>query len=262
MKPVRRSWWLTATGFTDLFFLYAPIAVLIVFSFNASRLSAVWTGWTIDWYRVLASDTALMAALWNSLIVAASSTAAAVGLGVGAAVGLERARFQGQDAVELGLLLPLVIPEVMMGVSLLVFFVLIKLPLGLLSVMIGHTVFNLPLVAAMVRARLRRLDPGLEDAARDLGATPWQAFARVTLPLLRPAIIGAALMAFTVSLDDFIVTFFTAGPGATTLPLKVYSMIKSGVSPEINALSAILVLVSMGMVGLSLAIQRWQESEH
>ena len=262
MKQVRRSWWLTAAGFADLIFLYLPIAVLIVFSFNASRLSAVWTGWTIDWYRVLASDAALMGALWNSLIVAAASTVAATGLGVGAAVGLERARFRGRDAVELGLLLPLVIPEVMMGVALLVFFVLIKLPLGLLTVAIGHTVFNLPLVAAMVRARLRRLDPGLEDAARDLGATTWQAFARVTLPLLRPAILGAALMAFTVSLDDFIVTFFTAGPGATTLPLKVYSMIKSGVSPEINALSTVLVVVSMGLIALSLMMQRGDKLNH
>ena len=149
-----------------------------------------------------------------------------------------------------------------MGVALLVFFVLIKLPLGLLTVAIGHTVFNLPLVAAMVRARLRRLDPGLEDAARDLGATTWQAFARVTLPLLRPAILGAALMAFTVSLDDFIVTFFTAGPGATTLPLKVYSMIKSGVSPEINALSTVLVVVSMGLIALSLMMQRGDKLNH
>jgi spermidine/putrescine transport system permease protein len=129
-------------------------------------------------------------------------------------------------------------------------------PLGLLTVTIGHAAFNLPVVMVIVRARLRKLDPQLEEAARDLGATPWQAFRRVTLPLLRPAIIGAALLAFTVSLDDFVVTFFTAGPGATTLPLKVYSMIKTGISPEINALSAILVVASMALVALSFAMQR------
>jgi spermidine/putrescine transport system permease protein len=154
------------------------------------------------------------------------------------------------------MLLPLVMPEVMMGVALMLFFVMIKLPLSLVTVTIGHAAFNLPVVMVMVRARLRKLDPGLEEAARDLGATPWQAFQRVTLPLLMPAMIGAALMAFTISFDDFIVTFFTAGPGSTTLPLRVYSMIKSGVSPVINALSAVLVLTSMALIGLSLLLQR------
>jgi spermidine/putrescine transport system permease protein len=133
------------------------------------------------------------------------------------------------------------------------------MPLGLLTVTIGHAAFNLPVVLVIVRSRLRKLDPQLEEAARDLGATPWQAFRLVTLPLLMPAIVGAALLAFTVSLDDFVVTFFTAGPGATTLPLKVYSMIRTGISPEINALSAILVVVSMALVGLSLAMQRINE---
>jgi spermidine/putrescine transport system permease protein len=144
----------------------------------------------------------------------------------------------------------------MMGVSLLLLFVLVGMPLSLTTVTIGHAAFNLPVVLVVVRARLRRLDPRLEEAARDLGASSWQAFRRVSLPLLRPAILGAMLMAFTISLDDFIVTYFVAGPGATTLPLKVYSMIKSGVSPEINALSALIVLVSMGLVAGSLLLQR------
>jgi spermidine/putrescine transport system permease protein len=164
--------------------------------------------------------------------------------------------------VEGALVLPLVIPEVMMGVALMMFFVLIRLPLSLLTVTIGHAAFNLPIVVLMVRARLHKLDPALVEAARDLGATPWQAFRRVTLPLLMPAILGSVLMAFAVSLDDFIVTFFTAGPGSTTLPLKVYSMVRSGVSPEINALSAILVVVSMALIALALLLQRAEKLTH
>jgi spermidine/putrescine transport system permease protein len=154
------------------------------------------------------------------------------------------------------MLLPLVVPEVMLGVALMLFFVTIKVPLSLLTVTIGHAAFNLPVVMVIVRARLRKIDPHLLQAAYDLGATPWNAFRRVTLPLLAPAILGGVLMAFTISLDDFIVTFFTGGPGSTTLPLKVYSMIKSGVSPEINALSTVLVVLSMALVALAAVLQR------
>jgi spermidine/putrescine transport system permease protein len=252
----RRHRWLLAASAADLLFLYAPIAVLIAFSFNGSRLSAIWQGATLEWYRLLVRDEALLAAVQNSLAVGAVSTVVATLLGLSAAVGLERLPLRRQRLVESVMLLPLVVPEIMMGVALMLFFILVKLPLGLTTVMIGHAAFNVPVVMVVVRARLRRLDPALEEAARDLGATPWQAFRRVTLPLLAPAILGAVLMAFTVSLDDFIVTFFTAGPGSTTLPLKVYSMVKSGVSPEINALSAVLVLLSMGLIGASLALQR------
>ena len=251
-----RRVWLLSASLADLLFLYLPIAVLTVFSFNASRLSATWQGFTLHWYRALAADEALIAALQNSLLVATVSTLIATVLGVSAAVSLERVPFRRQQVVEGAMLLPLVMPEIMMGVALMLFFVMIKLPLSLVTVTLGHAAFNLPVVMVMARARLRKLDPGLEEAARDLGATPWQAFRRVTLPLLMPAVIGAALMAFTISLDDFIVTFFTAGPGSTTLPLRVYSMVKSGVSPVINALSAMLVLISMALIGLSLLLQR------
>ncbi|MCZ6780849.1 MAG: ABC transporter permease [Nitrospirae bacterium] len=253
-----RRGWLLGLSLGNLLFLYLPIAVLAVFSFNASSMTARWQGMTLHWYRVMAEDAALLTALQNSLLVALVSTAIATVLGVSAAVSLERSPFRGHRAIEGALLLPLVIPEVMMGVALLLFFVIVKVPLSLVTVTIAHTAFNLPLVLVIVRARLRRLDPRLEEAARDLGATPWQAFRRVTLPLLKPAIVGAVLMAFTVSLDDFVVTFFTAGPGATTLPLKVYSMIKTGVSPEINALSAVLVLISMALIAWSLMFQRTQ----
>lgn len=252
----RRCTWLLGASLAGVLFLYAPIAVLIVFSFNASRLSASWQGFTLEWYHQLAGDAALLAAVQNSLLVGIISTAIATVLGVGAALGMESLPSRRRRIMEGAVLLPLIVPEIMMGVALMLFFVLIKLPLSLVTVTIGHAAFNLPVVTVIVRARLRKLDPHLMEAARDLGATPWQVFHRITLPLLMPAILGAVLMAFTFSLDDFIVTFFTAGPGSTTLPLRVYSMVKSGVSPVINALSAVLVLTSMALIGASLALQR------
>lgn len=255
-SPARHRMGLLTASLGNLAFLYAPILVLIVFSFNAARLPTEWQGFSLQWYALLARDHALAVALQNSVLIAMASTAIATLLGVSAAIGLERLPWRIRAWLEGALLLPLVMPEIMMGVALLLLFVLVKVPLGLLTVTIGHVAFNVPVVLVIVRARLRKLDPQMEEAARDLGATPWQAFRRVTLPLLRPAVVGAALLAFTVSLDDFVVTFFTAGPGATTLPLKVYSMIKTGISPEINALSAILVVASMGLVGLSLLFQR------
>jgi spermidine/putrescine transport system permease protein len=248
--------WLFGASLANLVVLYTPIAVLIAFSFNASRLSATWQGFTLDWYRLLGQDEALRLAVENSLIVGLVSTVIATVLGLGAALGLERHPFRGRQAVEGALLLPLVIPEVMMGVALMLLFVLVSLPLSLVTVTIGHAAFNLPVVLVILRARLRKLDPSLEEAARDLGATPWQAFNRVTLPLLMPAVLGSVLLAFTLSLDDFIVTFFTAGPGATTLPLYVYSMVKTGVTPMINALSAVLVFASMTLIGVSIVLQR------
>lgn len=253
---MKRHGWLLAVSVIDLLFLYAPVAILILFSFNASRLSATWHGFTFQWYRDLVADQTLLTAVQNSLLVALLSTAIAAVLGVAAAVSLERLPRRAQLVVEGGFLFPLVVPEVMFGVALMLFFVTIKLPLSLMTVTIGHAAFNLPVVMVIVRARLRKLDPRLVEAAYDLGATRWQAFRRITLPLLAPAIAGGVLMAFTISLDDFIVTFFTGGPGSTTLPLKVYSMIKSGVSPVINALSAVLVLISMVLVTLSMWLQR------
>lgn len=256
MKMNGAGVWLRGISGGAMAFLYLPILVLAVFSFNDSRLSAVWQGFSWHWYGVLWHDAALLAAAANSLLVAALSTSLVVLLGVPAAMGLERLRGRGVRVVETIFLLPLILPEVMMGVALLLFFVMVRWPLSLATVVIGHAAFNLPVVVVLVRARLQKLDPRLEEAARDLGASAWETFYRITWPLIRPAVLGAALLAFTISLDDFIVTFFVAGPGSTTLPLRVYSMIKSGLSPEINALSSLLVLSSMGLVGLSLALQR------
>jgi spermidine/putrescine transport system permease protein len=253
MKP---RGWLLVISLGNLVFLYGPIAILVAFSFNASRLSATWGGVTLQWYRELLSDQALLVAVQNSMLVATVSTAVAAILGVAAAVGLESLSPRKQRIIEGAMLMPLIVPEVMLGVALMLFFVTIKWPLSLVTVTIGHAAFNVPVVMVIVRARLRKLDPHFLEAAYNLGATPWQAFRRVTLPLLAPAIVGSVLLAFTISLDDFIVTFFTGGPGSTTLPLKVYSMIKSGVSPEINALSAVLVVVSMALVAVAATLQR------
>jgi len=247
---------LMAVGVADLLFLYAPIAVLIVFSFNASKLSARWQGFSLQWYAKLFSDEAILASTVNSLIVAAVSTIFATLLGVLTAWTLERRAFRGQAAFESLLLMPIVIPEIMMGVAMLLFFVMIGLPLSLFTMIIAHTIFNFPVVALIVRARLRKLDPTLEEAAHDLGATPWLAFRHITLPLLMPGVIGAVLMAFTLSLDDFIISFFLAGAGSTTLPVKVYGMLKTAVTPEVNALSAVLVVISMVLVALATWIQR------
>lgn len=252
----QRSGGLKAVSLLAMLFLYGPIIVLVLYSFNAAHLSMTWRGATLKWYAALWHDEALLAATANSLLIALVSTIGATGLGGLLALGMEQMPHRRQQMLEGSLVLPLVIPEVMMGVALMLLFVTVHMPLGLITVILGHIVFNIPLVTIMIRTRLRKLDPMLREAAADLGADSWQVFRHVTLPLLRPAIWGAVLVAFTVSLDDFLVTFFTAGPGATTLPLKVYSMIKSGVTPEINALSALLLVVSMMGVAASLYVQR------
>jgi spermidine/putrescine transport system permease protein len=253
--------WLFAVSATNVLLLYLPLVVLVLFSFNASKFTAGWQGFTLQWYVALVREESLYEALRNSLLVAVLSTLLATALGITFALGLHRMSSASpghhvRTAIESILILPLVIPEVMMGVALLLFFVLIKLPLGLLTIIIAHSTFNVPVVVIILLARLRRLDPTLEEAAQDLGATRWQTFRSVTFPLLRPTVFGAMLMAFTISLDDFIVTFFTAGPGASTLPLKVYSMLKSGISPVINALSTVLVVISMTLIALALFFQR------
>lgn len=240
-------------------FLYVPIAVLIVFSWNDSRLAASWTGFTGKWYAALLHDEALLSATRTSVLVAGISTIGAVALGVMAALGFERCTWRHSRILEGLMLVPLIVPEIMMGVALLSLFALIRWPLGLTTVVAGHITFNLPLVMAVVRAKLRQIDQRIIEAAQDLGASSRQTFWWVTWPLIRPAVLGSALLSFTVSLDDFIVTFFTTGPGGTTLPLKVYSMIKSGVSPEINALSALLLIISMGLIWLALIFHHGED---
>jgi spermidine/putrescine transport system permease protein len=247
-------------AFLVMLFLYLPVIILIALSFNASTMGVAWKGFSVQWYEKLLTDPFIMDATLNSLIVALISTSGSLLLGLGAAIGLEKWRRRKVAWMNAMILLPLVIPEIFMGVALLMVFVLLQVPLGFTSIIIGHMVFNLPLITVILRARLRKFDPAWEDAARDLGATSWNVLRHITLPMLRPAIVGAALLSFTVSLDDFVVTFFLAGPGATTLPLKVFSMIKTGITPEVNALSAIMVVVSMLCVGLSWLFQQQNPS--
>jgi spermidine/putrescine transport system permease protein len=236
-------------------FIYLPIIILIVFSFNQERINAVWTGFTFDWYIRLFSDADLIASLYNSLIVGISSTIVATILGTMAAVGMHKYRFPGKKLFDAVLYLPIVIPEIVMAVALLTFYVFVQLTLGLVSVVIAHITFNIAFVFVIVKARLAGLELHLEQAAADLGATPWQTFRHVTLPLITPGVVSGALLAFTISWDDFMIAFFTAGVGGTTLPMKVYSMIKFGVSPEINAISTITILFTMLLILLAVRFE-------
>jgi spermidine/putrescine transport system permease protein len=248
---------LTLHGIISYIFLYAPIVLLIIFSFNNSRfVSASWKGFTFQWYLELFSNEAIGASLKNSLIISLTSTFISVIFGTMVSLAMERYTFRGKLAFDSLLYLPVIIPDIAMAVMLLLFFVLVKMPLGRYTVIISHIAFNISFVAIVVRARLAQFDTSLEEAAQDLYANNWQTFRLVTLPLLMPGILGGALLAFTLSLDDFVITFFTSGPGATTLPLRIYSMVKLGVTPEINALSSVMLLASLSLVLLSFFMQR------
>ncbi len=259
-RPISRrlgSLLLGGHGLLSYAFLYAPIVILIIFSFNASKFaSAAWKGFTFKWYLELLNDAALGAALRNSLYIGIASTLVSTIFGTMVALAMERYNFWGKLAFDALLYLPIIIPDIAMAVMLLLFFVLTKMPLGRYTVIISHIAFNISFVAVVVRARLAQFDISLEEAAQDLYADEWQTFRRVTLPLLMPGILAGALLAFTLSLDDFVITFFTAGPGATTLPLRIYSMVKLGVTPEINALSAVMLVTSFCLVLLSFFLQR------
>jgi spermidine/putrescine transport system permease protein len=226
-------------------FLYLPIGVLVAYSFNASRLNIRWTGFTLHWYRELARNALLLEALEHSLIVAAAATGVSVVLGTVGAWLLHRYRFRGARAIQTLLGVPMVMPEIVMGIGLLVFFTALHVRLGFLTIILAHITFCFPFVLVAVQARLHGLDPALEEAALDLGASPAQAFRLVIVPALRPAILAGALLAFTLSMDELIVTFFTAGPASATLPLRVFGMAKVGLNPMLNALSAVFIAVTV-----------------
>ena len=264
-------WLNAALGFT---FLYLPIFILVIYSFNDSRFNAVWRGFTLDWYQDLlqgvtnssVTNVIIWDALKNSLLVGTVSTLLATIFGTMIALALERFRFPGRTILEAILFLPIIIPEITIGISLLVFFSLgfqlienifgIRLVLGLPTVIIGHVAFSVSFVVVTVRVRVAQLEPALEEAALDLGANEWQTFFRITLPLIWPGIFSAALLAFTLSLDDFVITFFTAGVGSTTLPLFVYGMIKFSVTPAINAISTLMLLASLILVISALFLEK------
>jgi spermidine/putrescine transport system permease protein len=243
------------TGFVLLFF-YLPIAILILYSFNESRLNIVWTGFTLDWYGKLLEDRVLVRALQNSLIVASATTVASVLLGTAGAFLLHRYRYRGSGMLETLIFLPMIVPEVILGVSLLILFVTIGLQLGYTTIVISHVTFCFPFVMAAVQARLAGLDPALEEAALDLGATPLQAFTKVLVPYLMPAIVAGALMSFTLSLDELIVTYFTASAGTRTLPLEIFGRVKKGLDPSLNAISTVLIGVTVVAVFLTEALRR------
>jgi spermidine/putrescine transport system permease protein len=247
---------ITGAGILGYVFLYAPIIILVIFSFNASRFVTTWEGFSLRWYGELFKNEAMAAALKNSLIVAVASTLISTVFGTMVALVMERRRFPAKLAFDALLYLPIIIPDIAMAVMLLLFFVMAKISLSLATIIIAHVAFNISFVAVVVRARLVGFDRSLEEAAQDLGANELQTFWHVTLPLLMPGILGGALLAFTLSLDDFVITFFTAGVGSTTLPLRIYSMVKLGITPEINAVSTLLLAASMTLVMLSLFLQR------
>jgi len=226
-------------------FLYLPLIIVVVYSFNDSKLNAEWVGFTLDWYRKLFQNEAMLDAARNSLIIALMSSAASTVLGTMAGFALHR---YNSRLLQVLVLTPIAIPEILMGVSLLLFFVMLNLTLGMLSITLAHIAFSLGFVAIVVRSRLSGMDESLTEAARDCGATPWQAFHRITLPLIMPGVIAGALMAFTLSIDDFVITFFTAGANASTLPLQIYSMIKIAVTPEVNAVSTLLMGLTLVLI--------------
>ncbi|MCJ2015645.1 ABC transporter permease [Methylobacterium sp. J-076] len=234
-------------------FLYAPILVLVVYSFNASSLVTVWGGFSTRWYGALFADAPLIAAAWVSLRVAVLASLVATTLGTLAALALERhGRFRGRAGFTALIYGPMVMPEVMIGLSLLLLFIGVGLDRGVVTIVIAHATFCTGFVAVVVSARLRGLDRYLEEAAADLGAGPLRVLGTVTLPLLAPAIAAGALLAFTLSLDDLVIASFVSGPGATTLPMRLYSQVRLGVNPEINAASTLLVgLVSTAVLAAS-----------
>ena len=238
-----RNRWLAAYALVVYAFLFAPIVILILFSFNDSRRNFAWRGFTIDWYPRLFANDDLLEALFRTLEVAAIAVIGSVALGTLLGLGLVRLGRRARGTSETLLLLPMVTPEIVMGISLLLFFgLLFKANGSVLQIAISHIAFSISYVAILVRSRAVSLDPRMEEAARDLGAGPRQAFFHVTLPLIAPAVASGALLAFALSFDDLIITSFNAGVGSSTLPLYIYSRIRFGVTPEINAISTIVVL--------------------
>ncbi len=288
----RRSPWLIAATALTYLFLYAPIVVLVVFSFNASRLNITWagpvTGFSADfpdpqtslvtaspcgpfhWYCRLFNNRELTQAAGNTLLIAFTSATLSTIIGTMAALALSRYRFPGRNTAEGTIYLPLVIPEIVMGISLLVLYSTVfrwlnealglagadRLALGIGTVIVSHVVFSVSFVTLVVRARLQGFDKSLEEAAADLGANEWVTFWRVTLPLIAPGVLAGGLLAFTLSLDDFIITFFTTGPGATTLPIYVYGLLRRITTPELNALSTIWLMLVLGALFLSRQLER------
>jgi spermidine/putrescine transport system permease protein len=258
MSEKKPSLWLRIYALLAFGYLYFPILILIIFSFNTQKINVRWEGFTLRWYGVLFNDQNVILATRNTLIIATVSTIVATIIGTMAALALQRYRFPGYSVAESGLYIPVIIPEVVMGISLLAFFASIGIALGLTSITLSHIAFSIPFVTLVVRARLHGFDKSIEEAAMDLGANEAITFWRVTLPTIMPGVLAGALLAFTLSLDDYVITYFTAGPGSTTLPLRIFSMVRFSVTPEVNALSTLWVLTIFVVLLIGQIAQRRQ----
>jgi spermidine/putrescine transport system permease protein len=241
MSEKKPSIWLRLFSSLVYGYIYLPILLLIIFSFNKQKLNVSWEGFSLQWYQELFRNQQILLAVRNSLTIALVSTLVATIIGTLAALALQRYRFPGYTLTESALYIPVIIPEVVMGISLLVFFSLVGVRLGLGTITLSHIAFSIPFVTLVVRARLHGFDKSIEEAAMDLGANELTTFFRVTLPTILPGVLSGALLALTLSLDDYVITYFTAGPGSTTLPLRIFSMVRFAVTPEVNALSTIWV---------------------
>lgn len=256
-----RRWWLRLIVGVTFLLLYAPILTLMAFSFNDSRRNIVWRGFTFKYYEKAWGNDNLIDAFVNSLTIAVINTVIATILGVLVAILLWRFRFPGKAAYEGFMALPIVIPEICMGVAMMAFFARIgwpsslRWPLNLSNITIAHVAFSFPFVAVIVRSRLVGFNRELEDAAKDLGASEWRAMRDIVLPYLKPGIVAGALIAFTLSLDDFVITFFTAGPETITLPVKIFSMVRFSVTPEVNAASTVLIVITVVATVLAMRFQ-------
>ena len=244
-----------------MIFLYGPIIVIAVYSFNEIRSITVWGGFSFAWYLKAFQNELIQRATFNSLAIALTAATASTMIATAAALAMSRGwRFRGKEAVFGVISLPLMVPEIVTAVASLIFFVLIGIPLGLTTIMLAHTVFCIPFAYLPISARLEGVEGYYEEAARDLYADPWRTFIHVMLPLMLPGIIAGYMLAFIISLDDFIITNFVAGPGATTLPLAIYGLVRTGLTPEINAISTMLLGVSIIFVSLSYLIGRRREN--
>ena len=258
-----------ATAALVYLFFYLPVLVLVLFSFNEARTGGRWTGFTTEWYAKLADNDQIKSATLNSILIAVVATAVAVVLGTMLSLALDRHAFRGRRAAEQAVYLPVITPEIVTGVSLLAFFSLTlgqlnnllgrsaqdAIRLGRPTVFIAHVAFCSAFVALVVRSSLKNLDPAVEEAAQDLGASPWTTFWKVTLPSIAPGVLGGALLSFTLSFDNFVITFFVAGPGATTLPIEVFGQLRRTISPEVNAVSTLIFAASTLLLVGALAIQ-------
>ena len=236
--------------------MYLPILIVILYSFNASKTSVIWGGFTLDWYGELFQDRSLLESLKNSVVLALLSSVAAGIVGTLGAVGMSRVHFRSKGMLEYLVLVPIMIPEIILGMVFMVFFSLLGLPFGMTTLVLGHSAFCVPYVYMQVKARLVGLDKSYAEAARDLGARERQVFWDITLPLVAPAILSGMLLSFAMSLDDVVISIFVAGARVSTLPVKIYTQLKTGVTPEINALCTLMLIVTVVLVALSQRLQR------